>query len=165
MEQEVLEKLKLLGCEIESTVIHRGDVAKSIQGNAAVMQDVHPLRATPTGQGPNSSKELIKGERLRQVVVGPSVQPAHDILGGIARREHQDRSTPSLTPELRSDLEAVLPGENDVEQNDVIFRNVRQHRGLVSVPRHVDDVSFLLQTLLDESGNFAIVFDDENPHT
>src|SRR5688500_11717958 len=127
------------------------------------MQDVHPLRATATGQRPNSSKELVKGERLRQVVVGPRVQSTHNILSRIARREHQDRSSPSLTPELRRDLEAVLLGENDVEQYDVVFRNVGQHRGLVSVPRHVDDVSLLLQTLLDESGNFAIVFDDENP--
>ena len=70
----------------------------------------------------------------------------------------------ALPPELGGDLEAVLLGEHDVEQDDVVLVDVGQHGGLVAIRRDVHHVALFLQALLDEPGDLPVVFHHENLH-
>src|SRR5207245_4618521 len=51
--------------------------------------------------------------------------------------------------------------EHHIEHEQVILVHVREHRRFVAIRREVDGVAFFPQALLDESGNFAIVLNDE----
>jgi hypothetical protein len=115
-------------------------------------------------QRPDAGQQLVEAEGLGQVVVGAGVEPAHHVLGGVTRGEHEDRRGPALAAQLGGHLEAVLLGEHDIEQDDVVVVHVGQHRGLVAVRRDVHHVPFLLEPLLDESGDLPVVLHHENLH-
>ena len=67
-------------------------------------------------------------------------------------------------PQLGGDLEPVLLGEHDVEQDDVVLVDVGQQGGLVAVRGHVHHVALFLQALLDEARDLPVVFHHENFH-
>ena len=72
-----------------------------------------------------------------------------------------------LRPSRRSSAAIWSPvffGQHDVEHEQVVLVHVRQHRGLISVGRHIHGVALLPEPLLDETGDFAIVFYDKDFH-
>jgi hypothetical protein len=81
----------------------------------------------------DSSKQLVKSERLREVIVRTGIQSAHHVLGRIARGKHQDGSVPSLTPQLSGDLEAVFLREHHVKEHRVVVVDVGQHRSFFPI--------------------------------
>src|SRR2546422_2907420 len=50
-------------------------------------------------------KQLFELERLGEIVVRASVEPAHHIFRCVARCEHQDRCLAPLAPQLGGDLQ------------------------------------------------------------
>ncbi len=71
-------------------------VCSQIEGNIHETQ-FHGLgRTLATQQGAHSCLEFAKGKRLRQVVVGPQIQPIHPVIDAIERGQKQDRRLLSL---------------------------------------------------------------------
>ena len=130
----------------------------------AVAKHLEPLGAAAPMQRPDAGQELVELERLRQVIVGPGIEPADHVLDRVPRREHQDRRVPAFPPQLGRDLEPVLLREHDVEQDDVVLVDVGQHGALVPVGGDVHHVALFLQPLLDEPGDLPVVLHDENLH-
>ena len=164
MEEEVLQELELPRREIEGVAVDRGDVAEPVERELPVAQHVEPGGAAPAVERADPRQQLVEAERLGQVIIRAGVEPPHDILGRVERGEHEDRGRPALAPELGGDLEAVLLRQHDVEKDDVVVVDMRQHRGLVPIGGHVHRVPFLLQPLFDEASDLPVIFDDEYPH-
>ncbi len=66
--------------------------------------------------------------------------------------------------QLGGDLQSRFLREHHIEHEQVVLIHVREHRRFVAIRCDIDGVAFFPQALLDESGNFAIVFNDENLH-
>ena len=62
--------------------------------------------------------ELLGLERLDDVVVGTGLQPDDDVDGVALGREHDDRDA-GLRPDPAAHLDAVDPGQHDVEQHEI----------------------------------------------
>jgi hypothetical protein len=60
-----------------------------VQQEVRVPQLLALVRATRTC--PDPGQEHVEGERLGEVVVGPGVQAANDLLESVARGQQQDR--------------------------------------------------------------------------
>ena len=161
---EVLEELEFAWRQIEGVPVDRGDVAEPVEGELSVAQHVEPGGAAPAVERADPRQQLVEAEGLGEVIIRAGVEAPHDILGGVERGEHEDRGRPALPAQLGGDLEAVLLRQHDVEQDDVVVVDMRQHRGLVPVGGDVHRVSFLLQSLFNEARDLPVVFDDEYPH-
>ena len=139
-------------------------MAQPVQRERAVAEHLEALGAAAPLQRPHAGQQLVEPERLGEVVVRAGVEAADHVLHRVARGEHQDGRVAPLAAELRRHLEAVLLGQHDVEQDDVVLVDVGQHGGLVAVRRDVHDVALFLQALLDEPGDLPVVLHDENFH-
>ena len=139
-------------------------MAQPVERDRPVAEHLEPLRAAAPLERTDAGEQLVELERLREVVVRAGVEAAHHVLDGVARREHEDRRIPTFPPELGRDLEAVLLGKDDVEQDDVVLVHVGQHGAFVPVGGDVHHVPLFLQPLLDESGDLPVVLHDENLH-
>ena len=153
-----------MGVRSRRLVVDGRDVAEPVERERPVAEHLEPLGAAAAVQRPDAGQQLVEAERLRQIVVGAGVEAADHVLDRVARGEHQDGRVPPLPPELGRDLEPVLLGQHDVEQDDVVLVDVGQHGGLVAVGGDVHHVALFLQSLLDESGDLPVVFHDENFH-
>ena len=112
----------------------------------------------------DAGEELVELERFGEVVVSARVQSAHHVLHGVAGGEHEDRRGSSLASQLIGDLESVLFGQQQIEEDDIVVVGMCPHRGLLTIGRHIDDVALFSQAMCDESGHLGIVFHDEDLH-
>ena len=135
-----------------------------VQLDRLIGQELRATRAAAPHQRPDARQQLVELERLREVVVGAGIEPAHDVLGRVACREHQDRRLATLAPQLRRHLQAVLLGEHHVEHHEIVVVDMSERGGLFTVGCDVHGVSFFPQALLDKAGDFAIVFHHEDFH-
>src|SRR5438552_10058799 len=67
---------------------------------------------------PDARDELARAERLRHVVVRADPEPDLEIRLRVSSREHQDRNV-AFPLDLAADLEAIEPGEHQVEDDEV----------------------------------------------
>ena len=68
--------------------------------------------------GPDAGDELARAERLGQVVVGTELEAEQLVELVVARREHDDRDR-RVAAQLAGDVEAVEPGQAEVEHDEV----------------------------------------------
>ena len=68
-----------------------------------------------------SSEELRLVERLGQEIVRTGIEPGDDVIdrGAAGQQDHRQRHGPRIGAQPPADLEAVHPGQPDVEQDDV----------------------------------------------
>jgi hypothetical protein len=111
-------------------------------------------RLDPDGQ-------LSQAERLGQVVVRAHREPGH-LVGFLGpRREHQDRDpAPRLEPAAH--LEAVHPGEHQVEHDQVGFLGARQLQRLRAVGRDQDPEPLAREPRADGLGDRRFVIHDQD---
>ncbi len=133
---------------------------QSIQLERPVAQAVEAGRTAAAHQRAQARQQLVELERLRQIVVGPRVQPPHHVLGRIPRREHQDGGVPPLPAQLRGHLKPILLGQHEIQQDRVIVVDMREHGGLVAVLGDIHGVALFAQPHLDEAGDLTVVLDD-----
>jgi hypothetical protein len=84
--------------------------------------------ATPD-EGTDSCEELTEVERFREVIVGAGVQADDLVLDGIARGEHEHGCARATAANLATDLDAVAHGEDDVEDDGIVFVDGREKDG------------------------------------
>src|SRR5712691_11479521 len=109
--------------------------------------------------------ELPEGEGLRQVVIGAGLEPAHPVVQGIERRQHQDRRGDAATAQLTAQVEPRAAGEADVQDDHI----VAAERGLLQAVREgrrergID--ALRAQAVAQEARQLGIVFYDQYPHS
>ena len=118
------------------------------------------VRAPQEGLDP--AHQLAQPERLGQVVVGAELE-ADDLVDlVVARGQDEDRHLGAGRAQAAEDLEAVDPGQPDVE-DDEVGRLVRGDvQALLARAGDGDLVPLLLEGVLDPASDGVLVFDDED---
>ena len=121
--------------------------------------------AGPAQQRPDPGGELLRRERLGEVVVGTRLEPRHDVVGVGTGSDHHDRHVARLA-QRTAQLEAVDAREHDVDQDDVGRLTVRR-RSSASSPLSglLDGPTLVLERHLDGSADAFVVLDGQDPST
>ena len=111
-------------------------------------------------QHPQPGQQLLKGEGLYQVVVGPGVQARHPVLDAVPGGEQQHGHLVALPPQPPHHLDAVHLGHHDVQHQGVVLRpqQIVEHRRPVKAGVHA--VARLLQALFQQLVQVPLVLRD-----
>ena len=115
-----------------------------------------PARAPPD-QRPQPREQFRQIERLDHVIVRARVQPAHAVLGLVARRQHQDRRFFGLA-QLAQNLPAVHFGQHHVQHHRVVIVILRVEQPRFALGRRVHGVTLLLQGLGQAVEQIRLIF-------
>ena len=114
--------------------------------------------------GPQARREDARAERLGDVVVGAELETRDDVglvaLGG----EHDDGDMPGrgLRPEPPAHLEAVDPGEHQVEDDEIGQTGARRRDRFLPAGDAGHGEALLLEVVLDQFQDVALVVHDED---
>src|ERR1051325_2262108 len=126
-----------------------------------VFFDRLPGFALPAEQRADPGKEDLQAERFRHIIVGSQFQPEDlvDLLPPAG--EHEDGNFNSVAPELPANIEAVFPGEDDIQDDQRNILAFRHEPALLSV-RGAQDFETLTRERIDKATlDGGIVFDHE----
>src|SRR4029078_7258166 len=110
---------------------------------------------------PDARAKLSDRERLRDVVVGPELEPEHLVELVVAGREHDDRHR-ALAPEAAADLEPVDLRKHDVEHDEVDRLLREPAQSLVAVAGLDDAIGVPLERVREGCLDRILVVDEEN---
>ncbi len=150
LRERLLERLELL----------EGEVPGGEPGPGLFELDDQP--ANPE-QGAHLGEELLSSDRLREIVVGSSVEPLHAVRRSVEGGDEHDLRQPRRTVELElsADLDAGDVGHHHVEEDDVGRLRPRRFERGSTVLRRPDRVPRGGQVLLEELPVPGIVVHDE----
>ena len=109
---DALGSLQLEAVEVDRGVAD-GDRSRRVGGAG------HAVPAPASQQASHARQQLVELERLGQVVVGALLQAAHEILGGVLRRQDQDRHQVAGSARAAGYLEAAHARQHQVEEHEV----------------------------------------------
>src|SRR5690606_5399620 len=118
----------------------------------------------PAEQRPDAGRQLLGGERLGQVVVGTRLEARHDVVGGGAGRDHDDRDV-GHPADGAADVEAVDAGQHDVDQHDVGGLALEGVEGLLAGVGLLDRPALVLERQLDRGADPLVVLDRQDAGT
>jgi hypothetical protein len=123
----------------------------------------HGLALGPAAaqERPQPGQQLREGERLDQVIFGPGVQAGDPVLDGVPGREDQHGLRVPGRPQVGENLEAVSPGQEQVQHQAVEGLGDRQLVALLAGGRRHDLVALGLQAAPEAAEDFALVFHDQ----
>ena len=113
-------------------------------------------------QGLDPAHELAQRERLGDVVVGAELE-AHDLVELVAAGgQEQDRRLGPDGAQPAEHLEAVDPGQADVEEDEVGRLVGGELEPFLAGAGERDLIPLLLEGVLDPTRNGVLVFDDQD---
>ena len=120
------------------------------------------LRATQ--QRVHTRYQLHHAERLRQVIVGARIEPAHLVEFGAFRCEHHNRDVlrRRQTAQLAENLKTVHFGKHDVEQHQVGRLLVASLEEIATAREPSSLEPCLLEGVNGKVSNICIIFDVAN---
>src|SRR5690606_20738606 len=148
---------------------HRGrlrdDLAVAPPG-AAFLAQARPLAAQRLAllRLLKDEDELIRAERLRQVVVRTALHRLDGELGAAVRGHHDDHAGAAAAAILLEELEAAEPRHAEVAQHDVGLELERTREALLAVARRLHLVALLRQDGRHGLPQAWFVVDDQNGH-
>ncbi len=164
--QQALQDGELALAQVDRPARNRDPAGGLVELDRAGLERVRlPRRRTAT-QGPQSSQQLLVGERLDQIVVRPGIQALDSIADRVASREHQDRHLRALLSKGPSHVESRPVRQPDVEDDRVQLEGVGGC-GLQPVlgrQGRLDYVAILAEKPLQETAEAGIVLYDEQMH-
>jgi hypothetical protein len=113
---------------------------------------------------PHARDQLARPERLGHVVVGAHLETDHDVrflaLGG----QHHDRRPARLLAlaQAAADLEAVQPGQHQVQQDQLRLPADGLLEALLAVRRGEDAEALALEVVPDHLDDVGVVLDDQD---
>ena len=108
--------------------------------------------------------QFHEGERLRQIVVRPRVEPRYAVLDRVAGGQHQHRRPDVGVAERSARDEAVDAGQHHVEHDRFVGMRTRHPESVLSLRRHVGGVAVFAQAAVQEAGELGVILDDEDTH-
>ena len=116
-------------------------------------------RGEPPQDGANAQHELLRGERLGEIIVGAEGESLDPIRLVLARREQQNPDIARLItpPQLGENLEAGVPRQHQVQHDEVgtLFARGAQRVGAGAGGR--DAIAFFRQMIRDERRDVRLV--------
>jgi hypothetical protein len=105
-------------------------------------------------------KQLLRLERLAEIVVRPGLEPADAVLRLAARGQEQDRRV-DLLPERPGEAQPVLARHHHVEHDEIEFEPREKPPRMRRVARGRDEKAVSDQELLEKPPDAFVVVDDE----
>ncbi len=118
----------------------------------------------PAQQGPQPGQQLLEGEGLDQVVVGPGVEAGHPVGDGVAGGQDEDGQVVTGGPQLAAHLEPTHLGHDDVEHHGIGSLRRDQPQGLGAVTRLGDLVALEGQRPTDGLAHAGVVVHHQDAH-
>jgi len=112
---------------------------------------------------PQPGAELSEHDRLDQVIVGAQVEAAHQLVGRVRCRQHQDPRVGAASDEPPTDLVAVHHGKVAIENNDVIGYEARLRQRRRAIVGDVHDQALPAQPASERSRERPFVLNHEHP--
>ena len=109
----------------------------------------------------DAADQLADAERLDEVVIGAHLEPDHLVDLVRARGEEEDRRA-RLAPQLAEHLEAVDPGQPDVEHHEVGRRVGEVGEGVLAGRLDGHRVALALEGHLDAARDGGLVLHDHD---
>ena len=158
---QVLEQLELALGELDRALAARDLVGVGVEQQVADAQGGRAARRAAAQQRAHPREQLLTLEGLDEVVVGAGVEALDAGLERVARGQDQDRHVVVGAQRAR-DLEAVEPGQAEVEDHEVGRERapVLQRGGTVGGGAHL--VALHAQRALERLGDVLVVLDDED---
>ena len=166
LERQRVEEPELGRRQVDALAVHVGlDVERVDQE----LLDLDRLAAllglgahAPPGRRAHARDELLHGERLDEVVVGPDLERMDAVVLGAAGADDHDRRPDSLLAGGLEQPPAVEPREHEVEHADVgmLVAQARQARLALVHPDRVE--SGRDEVAGHPVGDDIVVLDDEN---
>jgi hypothetical protein len=112
-----------------------------------------------------SGRQLLVGERLDQVVVGPRVEPDNPVRDGVAGGQHEDCELTPLGANPARDIEPRDVREADVEDDDVdAVLAEGDVDARLAVGRDLDVMAVLFEQASERTAEPLVVLDEEDLH-
>ena len=118
-------------------------------------------RADTAQQGADARRELLGRERLGEVVVGPGLEAGDDVVGVVARRDHDDGDV-ARAAQRAAQLEPVDAREHDVDEHDVGHLLGERLDRLLAGARPLDRPTLVLERQLDRFADPLVVFNGQD---
>ena len=147
----------------------RSPGAPHLAGGVVELEIAHPEHRIadllrPAAQRLDPREQLLERERLGDVVVGAGAERLHLEVHRVLRGEHQHRGRVAAVAQRAEHLEAVHPGQPQVEHDEVVPPARGETQPLHPVVHQVGLIALLLEPALDVLADGAIVLDDEDLH-
>ena len=138
-----------------------------LHGHLDPVADPQHLRRPPEALGspehrPDPSGQLLGHERLRDVVVGPSLQPGDDVEAVRSCGHHDDRHV-APSPQATAHLEAVEIRQHHVEEYAVSGPPLERRQPRFARRSLVDIVALIAEEDRRLLADARIVFDQKDP--
>jgi hypothetical protein len=118
----------------------------------------------PAQQGPGAGLQFSQVEGLGEVVVGAQVQALDPVLDAVPGGEDEHGGQVARRPVPAQHLQAIQPGQAQVQDDQVEAAGPQQGQGRLPVPRVVGGIAGGAhgagQAVLED----GVVFDDEYSH-
>ena len=163
--EQVLEKRVLLRREWNHSTAALDAPGARIDGQVTAREDRWRERRPAAEQRTHAREQLGKVIRLLQVIVGTGVEAFDPLIRFPAGGEHQDGHGESAGPQSAAELDAVDPREQHVENDQVVVVRAGLFESGGAVPGNVHRVRVFTESLGQNLGGDAFVFDDQNPHS
>src|SRR5579875_275148 len=111
---------------------------------------------------PDTGEELVEGEGLDQVVVGPGVEPLHPVADRVPGGEDQDRGTVPHLPHPAADLNPVHQRQPKVEDHGIVTATQHHLQRLPTVVGKGDVVPLQAKRSVEGRAQRRIVVDDQD---
>src|ERR1700693_28031 len=163
--EKELEERPLPGRQAGHLASPRDLARLGIVGQVSERQRPGLRRLRAPRKSAQAGKELAKGERLDDVVVGPRVQPFDLVLDRVPRRQHEDLDADASRANLAADIQPVAgAGEQEVEDQQVERGGLEPREGGIGIAHGLDRVALLRQSLLQKLRDLGLVLDDKHSH-
>ena len=117
--------------------------------------------AGPPQQRADAGRQLLRGERLREVVVGAGLEAGDDVVGVGPGGDHDDRDV-ARAPDRPAHLEAVDAREHDVDEHDVGRVAVERLERVLAGLGLLDLPALVLEGHLDRGADALVVLDGQD---
>jgi hypothetical protein len=109
-------------------------------------------------------EQLPERVGLGQVVVGTGIESLDAILDGIERGQHEDRRGGIAAPEIPAHVDALLAGQEPVQDDQVVVGGPQSLFSLAAVGGKIDREPFFLEAPAQDQRTLAVVFDEQDSH-
>ena len=113
-------------------------------------------------QRPDAGRQLLRRERLGEVVVGARLEPGDDVVGVVAGRDHDDRHVARLA-QRAAQLEPVDARQHDVDQHDVGGLAAERLERVLAAGGLLDGPALVLERQLHRRADALVVLDGQDP--
>ena len=112
-------------------------------------------------QGPDAGRQLLRCERLGEVVVGAGFESGDDVVRVVAGGHHHDGDVAGAA-DRAAQLESVDARQHDVDQHDVGLSACEQLDRLLTALCLVDGPTLVLERELDGRADAFVVLDGKD---